>query len=52
MKNGKFRPDVAVIKLKEPFTLNEHVQPACLPEKPITAGSKCYVSGTVSFTPP
>ena len=39
------RPDIVVIKLKEPFDLNDYVKPACLPTKPIKAGSKCFVSG-------
>ena len=39
------RPDIVVIKLKEPFELNDYVKPACLPTKPIKAGSKCFVSG-------
>ena len=39
------RPDVVVIKLTEPFNLNEYVKPACLPRKPIESGSECFVSG-------
>ena len=39
------RPDIVVIKLKEPFDLNDYVKPACLPTKPIKAGLKCLVSG-------
>ena len=42
---GGDRPDIVVIKLKEPFELNDYVKPACLPTKPIKAGSKCFVSG-------
>ena len=42
---GVLKPDVIVIKLKEPFNLNAYVKPACLPSKPVEAGKICYVSG-------
>ena len=42
---NQFRPDVVIIKLKTPFTINKHVAPACLPKNPIEPGSECYVSG-------
>ena len=33
------------MKLREPFKLNDHIKPACLPTKPIETGSSCYISG-------
>ena len=39
------RPDFVVIKLKEPFELNDYVKPACKPTKPIETSSSCYISG-------
>ena len=44
-KAKQLRPDLIVIKLKQPFELNIYVMPASLPTKPIEAGSKCYFSG-------
>ena len=44
-KAKQLRPDIIVIKLKQPFDLNTYVMPASLPTKPIEAGSKCVVSG-------
>ena len=41
----QLRPDIIVIKIKQPFDLNIYVMPASLPTKPIEAGSKCVVSG-------
>ena len=38
-------PDFVVMKLREPFKLNDYVKPACLPTKPIETGSSCYISG-------
>ncbi len=31
--------------MQRPFEINEHIKPACLPTKPVTVGSTCYVSG-------
>ena len=38
---GVLKPDIIVIKLKEPFNLNAYVKPS----KPVEAGKICYVSG-------
>ena len=38
-------PDIALLILESPFEINEHVKPACLPNKPIPPGTKCYLSG-------
>ena len=47
----QMRPDIVIIKLAEPFILNDYVKPACLPTKPIEAGSACYVSGWGYYIP-
>ena len=39
------RPDIVVLKLRNKFTLDEFVAPACLPTRPITTESNCFVSG-------
>ena len=44
-EQAAFHPDFVVIKLREPFNLNDYVKPACLPTKPIETGSSCYISG-------
>ena len=43
--NRDIFPDIALLVLESPFEINEHVKPACLPNKPIPPGTKCYLSG-------
>ena len=45
----KLKPDLVIIVLEKPFDLSpaRKLLPACLPIKPIKAGTKCYVSGKV-----
>ena len=47
--NPSFNNDWVILKLASPLTLNENVQPACLPDASLAldhaAGEKCYVSG-------
>ena len=50
-KAKQLRPDIMVIKLKQPFHLNIYVMPASLPTNPIEAGSKCYFSGWGNIKP-
>ena len=37
--------DVAIIYLKTPYELNDHIKPACLPKTQPVHGSTCYASG-------
>ena len=39
------RPDIAILELENPFTINDYVKPACLPTEDIEPNSKCYTSG-------
>ena len=45
------RPDIVVIKLREPFNLNKNVKPAHLPDKAIKLDYECYVSGWGHYKP-
>ena len=38
-------PDIVLLKLNEPFAINDKVKPACLPSRPTELGQKCIVSG-------
>ena len=47
-KKGQMKfanPDIVLLKLNEPFKINEKVKPACLPSRPAEFGKKCIVSG-------
>jgi hypothetical protein len=49
--NGKnYKPDIVMMLLDKPFEISKSVAPACLPNKPITPESICYVSGKVVDT--
>lgn len=37
--------NIAIIKLKEPFELDDHIQPACLPEKLLSPEDQAYIVG-------
>ncbi|KAH9490440.1 hypothetical protein Btru_033874 [Bulinus truncatus] len=37
--------DVALIKVKQPFNLTDHVDLLCLPGHPVAAGTPCYITG-------
>uniref|UniRef100_A0A2C9JEH9 Uncharacterized protein n=1 Tax=Biomphalaria glabrata TaxID=6526 RepID=A0A2C9JEH9_BIOGL len=37
--------DIALIKLKQPFNLNDYVSLVCLPEQRVTPGTPCYITG-------
>ncbi|XP_057313089.1 chymotrypsin-like elastase family member 1 [Hydractinia symbiolongicarpus] len=42
---GTLDNDIAIIKLKKPFTLNSYVGIACLPDEKETPGNQCYITG-------
>ena len=37
--------DMAILRLSRALTLNDYVQPICLPSSPIPAGTNCVVTG-------
>ena len=39
------RPDIAILELENPFTINDYVKPACLPKTDIAVNTICYASG-------
>ena len=42
---GTMKPDIAVIELERPFTINDYVKPACVPREDIAPNTVCYTSG-------
>lgn len=42
---GTLDNDIAIIKMKKPFTLNNYVGIACLPDEKETPGNQCYITG-------
>lgn len=37
--------DITLIKLTAPVTLNDHVNVVCLPQRTVTSGQHCYITG-------
>ena len=42
---GSLADDVALIELEEQFDYNDHLQPACLPDKEPSVGERCFIAG-------
>lgn len=42
---NKLNDDIALLKLKKPVIMNEHVQPACLPDAQPPVGTECFITG-------
>ena len=38
-------PDIVILKVTEPFDINDDVKPACLPTRPVPYDTPCVVSG-------
>ena len=45
MHQATLNPDVVIIELEQPFTINKFVKPACLPKTDIAPNTLCYTSG-------
>ena len=43
--NGNEDYDIALLKMANPFELNEYVKPACIPKKPVEDDLQCIISG-------
>jgi len=42
---GQLNNDIALLKLSQDIQFNKYVQPACLPQKDVKPGHKCYITG-------